>query len=245
LVVSSTASNELFETNTANVYNTFKFVGFAATTTSDGGTVQIATPGTVLCAFTGLLPGTQIYLYGSDGAVSSTPYTDGASKARVARVGQALNSNCLRVAEPRYEFRDSFTADGTGAYVGLTEWQITTGFFPTHIKVMATVQDPDPGYVAGSHWSIGEITLPSTAPLTLINNSSSTNLFGRYNSTDWSNTFIWMVVTSTSNTCGSASDYQGNCAYVKNNSWTNDGFIFQKTAYSALVAIVNYWVTSD
>lgn len=122
--ISSTST--LFQTNTNVASSTFHFVGIANNTVSNGGTVKYTKIGGMNCNLTSLSPGNFYYLSGSSGGVAITP-----PGANMARIGQALNANCIEVLAPKYTATGTITISGTGNTF------VNTGFFPAHITIRA------------------------------------------------------------------------------------------------------------
>lgn len=135
-------TSTLFQTNTGANSSTFQFVGFALNTTGTGSVVTYSPPGHINCAQTGLSAGYSYYLNGTLGQIDTTGTT------RFARVGRAINANCMQVVPPKYISRGTIDIGATGAVT------TTLGFYPAHIEIRAG------GVFGGKHlgMSVGDDT---------------------------------------------------------------------------------------
>jgi hypothetical protein len=239
LVVTSTGSvyESSCSSDTCNVYDIFKFIGFAANSATSTNDVLVATPGDVLCGFTSLYTGADYFINGAGGAIATSTVGLGAGdNGRTAKVAHAISDTCLSIDSPKYVMNKAITAvyDNTNTAV---YYPVVTGFYPSNISVHATVQDPDPGYVAATHWSISEQSFPADASAMVLNTSST----GLWNIVP-QKTLSWAVVTSTTDACGTNGAPQGNCGFIDTPSVNSNGFRFRQSPYSALNAILHVWI---
>lgn len=123
LYISSTST--LFQTDSSIATSTFKFVGIALEAGSTGGSIRYSRFGETNCNQDALVPGTDYFINGTAGQVTST------SGVNVARIGKALSLNCLEISSPAYATSGVVNITGTG------DTNVFTGFYPTRIVLRA------------------------------------------------------------------------------------------------------------
>lgn len=122
----TTATSSLGVITTSSGTSTYAFVGFARVSAAAGAEVSYTRPGGLNCSQSGLVPGTQYYLNGTSGQISTTPGT------AIARVGLALTATCLEVTTPKYIAYGTITLTGVSdASTNVT----TINFYPAHLTL--------------------------------------------------------------------------------------------------------------
>lgn len=121
----NSTTSTLAQTNTDVTTSTFQFIGIAETTASSASEVRYTKPGGINCNQSGLTAGSQYYLNGTNGQISTTPGT------QTARIGIALNTTCIQLLNPY--FRSKGTISLSGATTGSTSRQFL-GFYPAKMR---------------------------------------------------------------------------------------------------------------
>lgn len=121
------ADGRLYKSITTGDESTYSFVGFAIDAATGAGQAgkTYARVGGVVSGFSGLTKGAYYYISGTAGAISSTP-----DATRSARVAQAIETDTIRVCEPKFIRKGSVTISATGDNV------VTTGFYPARVRLM-------------------------------------------------------------------------------------------------------------